>query len=167
MGHWARRREDRLLGGVCAGIGEASQIDPTLIRLGFLLLSLAWGIGLVLYSLLWVLLPEEGSPARGLGVTARQNLAAIPGQVASSARAVSKRMLCSLRTNNRDSWRRQDRRSWPRPLGRRWIAIALIGGGSLVVLASLGAFAWLTPLRAAGLAAICGGGAALINLRGG
>ena len=85
---FARSRSDRLLGGVCGGIGEAFGIDPTLVRIAFVialiaaggafvgvrsanvrlvyllsvLLSLgATGVG---YLLLWLLIPAEKTAGR-------------------------------------------------------------------------------------------------------
>src|SRR5919198_899346 len=49
----ARSAENRVLGGVCAGIGETIGVDPTLVRLVFALLALAGGAGVVLYAALW------------------------------------------------------------------------------------------------------------------
>jgi signal transduction histidine kinase len=55
----ARSAENRVLGGVCAGIGEAMGVDPTLVRLVFALLALAGGAGIVLYAALWYWTDEE------------------------------------------------------------------------------------------------------------
>lgn len=49
---------DSKIGGVCGGIGEFIGIDPTLIRLAFVLFTLAGGSGVLLYIILWVILPE-------------------------------------------------------------------------------------------------------------
>ncbi|MFA4861711.1 PspC domain-containing protein [Methanoregula sp.] len=49
----------RILAGVCAGIGEHLNIDPTVVRLvwaAFTLLSL--GTGLIVYIIAWLLIPE-------------------------------------------------------------------------------------------------------------
>jgi len=55
-----RSKKDRFLGGICAGIGEYLDIDPTIIRVVFALLTLATGIfpGLLFYFILWVIIPE-------------------------------------------------------------------------------------------------------------
>jgi phage shock protein PspC (stress-responsive transcriptional regulator) len=45
--------------GVCAGLGKRLQVDPLLVRLGFVALTLASGVGLVLYVLAWILMPAE------------------------------------------------------------------------------------------------------------
>lgn len=58
------RGSDRVLGGVCSGLARRFAIDPLLVRLAFVLLALASGAGIVLYLLLWVLVPEAGEPPR-------------------------------------------------------------------------------------------------------
>ncbi len=54
-----RSRSDRILGGVCGGIAHYFGVDPLLIRLIFIVAAIAMGSGLLLYVLLWVLVPEE------------------------------------------------------------------------------------------------------------
>ncbi len=53
-----RSRSERMLGGVCAGLGTYFNIDPVLVRLFFVILTLGHGSGLILYFLLWLLLPN-------------------------------------------------------------------------------------------------------------
>ncbi len=50
---FARRTDDRVIAGVCAGIAQALAVDATLIRLVFALLALAGGAGILLYLALW------------------------------------------------------------------------------------------------------------------
>jgi phage shock protein C len=54
-----RSRTDRIVGGVCAGLGEYFGIDPTLVRLAAVLLTLVNGVGVVVYVVLWIVVPEE------------------------------------------------------------------------------------------------------------
>ena len=54
-----RSKEDRWIGGVCGGIGEYFGIDPIIIRLLFLLAFLGWGAGLLIYLLMWIIVPEN------------------------------------------------------------------------------------------------------------
>ena len=55
-----RSRKDRMLAGVCGGIGEYFNLDPTLIRLVFVLLILiSWGTGLIAYLVLCIIVPQE------------------------------------------------------------------------------------------------------------
>jgi len=54
-----RSRRDRVLGGVCGGIGEYFNIDPTLVRIGWALFSLVYGACVILYIILWLIVPVE------------------------------------------------------------------------------------------------------------
>jgi phage shock protein C len=55
-----RSKNDRMLGGVCAGLGEHLDIDPTVIRLVWAVITiLSIGTGVVVYILAWILIPEE------------------------------------------------------------------------------------------------------------
>ena len=54
-----RSRQNRMIGGVCGGLGDYFNVDPTLIRLAFVILFFAAGGGPLLYLVLWVIVPEE------------------------------------------------------------------------------------------------------------
>ena len=53
-----RSGTDRWLGGVCGGLAEYSGIDAVLWRVGAIGLTVAGGAGVVVYLLLWVLMPS-------------------------------------------------------------------------------------------------------------
>ena len=53
-----RSRENRMIGGVCGGLGEFFGIDSTLIRLLFVLLVIFGGSGLLVYLVMLVIVPE-------------------------------------------------------------------------------------------------------------
>jgi phage shock protein C len=54
-----RSRTDRKLAGVCGGLAQYFNTDATLIRVLFVVLALLGGPGLVIYLLMWILVPEE------------------------------------------------------------------------------------------------------------
>jgi phage shock protein PspC (stress-responsive transcriptional regulator) len=54
-----RTRNDRMLGGVCGGIARATGLASWLVRLVFALLAICAGTGVLLYVLMWILVPEE------------------------------------------------------------------------------------------------------------
>lgn len=54
-----RSKKNRMIAGVCGGLGDYFNIDPTLVRLLFVLIGLAVGGGFLLYLLLWLIMPEE------------------------------------------------------------------------------------------------------------
>ena len=56
-----RSNADRVLAGVCGGIGEYFGIDPTLVRLGFVALSFMLGGGVLVYILAAIIIPKEGT----------------------------------------------------------------------------------------------------------
>jgi len=58
-----RSRSDRVIGGVAAGIGHHLGIEPLTMRVAFVVLSAAFGFGLVAYLLAWLLAPEEALDA--------------------------------------------------------------------------------------------------------
>lgn len=58
-----RSRNDRLIAGVAGGLANYFNIDPLLVRLGFALLAFINGIGILLYVILWLLLPNQDSVA--------------------------------------------------------------------------------------------------------
>jgi phage shock protein PspC (stress-responsive transcriptional regulator) len=58
---WLRSSSDRMVAGVCGGLAEEFGLPPTVVRLGFVLLTLfSFGTGLLLYLVLWVVMPEAG-----------------------------------------------------------------------------------------------------------
>ena len=54
-----RSRSDRWLFGVCGGIGDYFGLDPILIRVLFVIFSLMFGSGVLLYIIMWLIIPQE------------------------------------------------------------------------------------------------------------
>ena len=52
-------KEDRKLCGVCAGIAEYFEVDPTLVRLAWVVFCLLGGSGVLAYILAAIIMPEE------------------------------------------------------------------------------------------------------------
>lgn len=55
-----RSRSDALLGGVCGGIGTHLNVDSNLVRVVFAVLAVFTGVGVLIYLLLWLIVPREG-----------------------------------------------------------------------------------------------------------
>lgn len=53
-----RSSTDKMIAGVCAGLGAYFGVDPTIVRIIFVVLGLAGGPGVLLYLILWVLVKE-------------------------------------------------------------------------------------------------------------
>ena len=54
-----RSRGERVIAGVCGGAGRYLGVDPVLLRIAFVILALANGLGLIAYVVAWVVIPEE------------------------------------------------------------------------------------------------------------
>jgi len=56
-----RSRTDSMLGGVCGGIAQYFDLDPTLVRIAYVLLSVLSAAfpGLLVYIILWIVIPQE------------------------------------------------------------------------------------------------------------
>jgi phage shock protein C len=63
-----RNENEKIIAGVCAGVAAYLGLDPTLVRLLFLLLIPASGIGLLLYLILWIIMPVQSEGAERLKV---------------------------------------------------------------------------------------------------
>jgi phage shock protein PspC (stress-responsive transcriptional regulator) len=60
-----RSSTDRIIGGVCGGLGRYFGVDPTLVRIGMVALALLGGTGLIVYAAALVLVPSDGEVAPG------------------------------------------------------------------------------------------------------
>jgi phage shock protein PspC (stress-responsive transcriptional regulator) len=59
-----RDTDNRVIGGVCSGMGAYWNIDPVILRIIFIALILAGGIGVMVYLILYIVLPEAKSTAQ-------------------------------------------------------------------------------------------------------
>ncbi|MDA2803456.1 PspC domain-containing protein [Nocardiopsis suaedae] len=56
-----RSTDQRMLTGVCGGIGQFVGIDANIVRLAFAVFTLLGGSGILLYIIAWIIIPEEGT----------------------------------------------------------------------------------------------------------
>lgn len=53
-----RDTRNKMLGGVCSGIGSYFGVDPTIVRVVWVLLALGAGFGVIAYIICWLIIPE-------------------------------------------------------------------------------------------------------------
>lgn len=53
------RSDNKMVGGVCAGIGEYLGIDPTIVRIIYVLMIFFAGFGIILYLIFWLIMPAK------------------------------------------------------------------------------------------------------------
>ncbi|MFH1366523.1 MAG: PspC domain-containing protein [Patescibacteria group bacterium] len=59
-----RSNKDKIIAGVCAGLGEYFDLDVTLVRIIFVVIVLAGGAGVLAYIILWILVPQNPGEGR-------------------------------------------------------------------------------------------------------
>ncbi len=123
-----RPRTDRMIGGVCGGLGLYFGVDPVIMRLLFVVLALTTGLTVILYPILWIVMPN-GAPAQTLPPGARfdpQTGQPLPQEPASTGQTV----------------RLQPPPVTPAAAGgrNRTLALVLVGVGALILLDRLGSF---------------------------
>lgn len=56
-----RSKRDRVIAGVCGGLGSYFGVDPVWFRLAFVILAVGGGAGVLIYVIAWLLIPEAGT----------------------------------------------------------------------------------------------------------
>jgi len=69
-----RSDENRIIGGVCGGLGEYFNLDPVFIRVIFLLLALFGGSGIPIYFVLWLIVPDKSQLENDQEKTVQENI---------------------------------------------------------------------------------------------
>ena len=120
-----RPRGERMIGGVCAGLGLYFGLDPVIVRLLFVVLALTTGLTLILYPILWIAMPS--TPAgQHLPFDARfhpQTGEPFPAEPSTTGRTVP----LSTGTGQPAAGAR-----------KRVLAFVLVGVGGLILLGKLG-----------------------------
>ena len=62
-----RLRDGRMAAGVCAGLAAYFGVDVNLVRVGFGVLTVFYGLGILAYLIAWAVLPEDGADRSILG----------------------------------------------------------------------------------------------------
>jgi phage shock protein C len=76
-----RSNDDRVIAGVCGGLGTYLGVDPVLIRIAAVVLVFAGGAGILLYGIGWIVIPEEPEPGAAQGPAAAAEVERTSGAV--------------------------------------------------------------------------------------
>ncbi len=95
----ARSSSDRFIAGVCGGLGQYLGIDSTLIRIGFVLLTLA-GVSPLLYIALWIVLPVDTALSSSWTQQLQQSVGEMQEKATTIARGVSNQVQQFTNTPN-------------------------------------------------------------------
>ena len=104
-GRLMRVRNEQMIAGVCAGLAKYFATDVTLVRLGFVLLTV-FGVGatIPLYIILWIVLPAEGTPVG----TTQQSLQSGLDEMKNQFQVAATKVKQSFQPQNRSSEYRFD-----------------------------------------------------------
>ncbi len=83
-----RKTDDCIIAGVCAGLADYFEIDETLVRVIFVLLFIGGGSGLLIYLILWLVIPKEGKENKK--VNWEENVKEFTQDVSKKAKTVAK-----------------------------------------------------------------------------
>jgi len=124
-----RLRDGDMIAGVCNGLATYAHVDPTLVRLAFVFLTILWGTGVLVYVIMAIVVPEavtpeEKSAAAGDPATAQEFIRrakegyyeAIKGFPDRQARREWKRRFKQEMRANADRWRFHWRWHWAPPV---------------------------------------------------
>ncbi len=84
-----RSEKNRVIGGVAGGLGEYFGIDYTIIRVIFVLLTIFGGYGILIYLILWFIMPSEHSDSRSFHIDNKDEIKEKIRQFAHNIRAQS------------------------------------------------------------------------------
>jgi phage shock protein PspC (stress-responsive transcriptional regulator)/two-component sensor histidine kinase len=83
------RGSSRVIAGVCSGIADYLAIDPVIVRVAFVVLTFATGLGLPIYALAWIMMPEpDVAAAPGVAPLAKKTTPATAEAVQPSNRGL-------------------------------------------------------------------------------
>jgi phage shock protein C len=82
-----RSQNDKIIAGIAGGIGEYFEVDPTIVRLIFVLITVLGGSGVLLYLILWVLIPKN---LEGKMVIDKDRVKEVAGEIKDKAEAFGK-----------------------------------------------------------------------------
>lgn len=77
---------NRILFGVCGGLGEYFNVDPLVFRVAFIALAFVQGLGILLYLLLVLLMPRPAAPTAKIPDALKDNLLSVPGEATEAGR---------------------------------------------------------------------------------
>ncbi len=80
-----RSRKDRLIGGVCGGLGVYFGIDPVIFRLLFVVAAIWGGVGVLTYLIMWIVIPAE----ERMGAASQEVIQSNVSEIESEARKLA------------------------------------------------------------------------------
>jgi len=137
-----RSRNDRMIWGVCGGLAEYFNIDPTIVRIIAVLLVFANGLGILAYLIMAIVVPLESSRQAAPKDTIKENVEEIKETVNELGREIRSTFVDEERKEEKDK-EKPEAATKTGHRGRTILGFTLIVVGILFLLGSFGLFHWL------------------------
>ncbi len=132
-----RSANDKVIGGVCGGLGQYFGIDAVIVRLIFVALVFAGGMSILLYPILWLIMPVEatGRPAFADGLQEMQQVGQhVAGQVGGGAQALRAKVEATLAGSGQPRFDPQTGQPLPHTVrNNKALGVVLVGVGILIL----------------------------------
>lgn len=126
-----RSEKNRIIAGVAGGLGEYFGIDPTIVRILFVILTVFGGSGILLYLLLWVVIPSESDVTKA-DDHIKKNVEEIKHRAERFAGEV------------KDTVRRHEENPQAREDSKLWLGVLILALGLFFLVSNFG---WLAGLN--------------------
>lgn len=100
-----RKTDDCIVAGVCGGLADYFEVDETLVRVIFVLLFIGGGSGLLIYLVLWLVIPKEGKENKK--VNWEENVKEFTEDVGKKAKTMAKEIKKEIRVEKINPEKRQ------------------------------------------------------------
>lgn len=137
-----RSRTERIIAGVCGGLASYFSIDPVLMRVIFVVLALASGIGIIAYIVLWIIAPVEGSTATKTDQIIKENIKDAGDTAAGIGERISEAVRPGQKAEPGAEGAPPVQEARPADRGRYAAGLILIAIGVIALLATLNLFWW-------------------------
>ena len=124
-----------MIWGVCGGLAEYFNIDPTIVRIIAVLLLLARGVGAIAYIILAIVVPEEKSQASTPKDTVKENVA----EITQTAREFGREVQATFAQEEKNPVTDNSTRKRPHVI----IGLIIIAVGILILLSNINMLWWL------------------------
>lgn len=142
-----RSRTERFIAGVCGGLANYFNIDPVLMRVIFVVLAFASGVGIIAYIVLWIITPVEGTAATKPDQIIKENIKDAGDTAAGIGERIREAVRPEQKAEPGTGAASPKQEANPADRGRYVAGLILLAIGGIALLANLNLFWWFAWAR--------------------
>lgn len=100
-----RKTDDCIIAGVCGGLADYFEVDETIVRVIFVLLAIGGGSGILIYLILWLVIPKKGNENKKIDW--EENVKEFTGDISNKAKTVAKEIKKEIKVEKINPEKRQ------------------------------------------------------------